>query len=82
MGWCFAIINNRLAELHFEHFGTHTKMVGYCYVKRSEYRSKQEQKWIQEDTKKGRLTYRKGKYYFKPSGKDGKLKLFSSVPKD
>ncbi len=59
-GWCFAIVNNRLAEISFEkRYG----IWGHCYVKREEYKTRQEQKWIREDTEKCRFTYRKG-YYF------------------
>jgi hypothetical protein len=53
-GWCFALINNRLAEIFFSE---KSGLYGYCYVKREEY-SKKEQKIINEDTKNYRFSYR------------------------
>ena len=33
-GWCFAIVNGRLAEIHFDKkYGIY----GHCYVKREKY---------------------------------------------
>src|SRR3989344_6336258 len=61
-GWCFAIINGRLAEIHFK------KGLGiwaHAYVKCSEYSTKKEQKMINEDIKKCIFSYRKGYYYDK-----------------
>lgn len=50
-GWCFAIVNGRLAEIHF-----HKKygIYGHCYVKREEY-NKREQKMIGADIKNAGL---------------------------
>jgi len=62
MSWCFAIVNNRLAEIYFEEKMGKPKIIGYCYVKKEEYKTKREQKWIEEDTAKLRFVYRKGKY--------------------
>ena len=60
-GWSFAIVNGRLAEIHFKKgFGIWT----HCYVKRSEF-SKREQKMIDEDIKKCVFSYQKGFYYDK-----------------
>ena len=59
------MVNNRLAEISFERpYG----IWGHCYVKREEYTTKQERKWIREDTKKCRFTYRKGYYFDKIRG--------------
>lgn len=56
--WCFAIVNGRLAEIHFQRkYGIY----GHCYVEREEY-SKREQKMIDADIKKCRFVYRKGYY--------------------
>jgi hypothetical protein len=61
-GWCFAIVNGRLAEIHFKKdFG----ISGHCYIKRSEYSTKREQKMIDADVKKCIFSYRKGFYYDK-----------------
>ena len=66
MGWCFALVNNRLAEIFFDKIPKgKTKIRGYCYVHKSEYKTKKEQKWIRENTAKVKLTYRKGRYYDK-----------------
>ncbi len=63
MSWSFAIINNRLAEVFFDRWKNGRVVFrGHCYVKRSEYKTKQEQKWIDRDTAKVRLVCRKGKY--------------------
>lgn len=56
--WQFALINNKLAEAHF----SGGKILGYCHVKASDHKTKQEKKWIKEDTKMLNLIYRKGKY--------------------
>ena len=63
-GWCFAIINNRLGEIFFEndHKKKKSFIWGHCYVKRSEYKTKREQRQIDADIKKYRITYRNKKY--------------------
>lgn len=51
--WSFAIINGKLAEIHFDKMKDGSiKLYGHCYVKASEYKTKQEKKYIEEDTKK------------------------------
>ncbi len=62
MGWCFAIINNRLAEIYFEKNKKEVKFFGHCYVNESEYTLKEEKKWIKKDIAKVQLVYRNGKY--------------------
>lgn len=62
MNWCFAILNGRLAEIFFEKKGKKLNFLGHCYVKKEEYRTKKEQKWIDEDTEKFKFSYRKTKY--------------------
>lgn len=42
MEWCFAIINNRLAEIYFERKKRGIKFLGHFYVKESEYTLKEE----------------------------------------
>ena len=63
-GWCFAIVNNKLAEIYFanDHKKKKTTVWGHCYVKRSEFTTKKEQKQIDQDIKKCRFTYRNKKY--------------------
>ena len=60
--WSFAIINGKLAEIYFDKPRGHLKFRGHCYVERSEFKTKAELKAIDEDTKKVRLSYRKGIY--------------------
>ena len=62
MFWCFAILNGRLAEIHFKKTIRGPRIFGHCYVKKSEYKSKKEQRMIKEDTAKVNLVYRNGKY--------------------
>ena len=60
--WCFAIVNNRLAKIYFRREKGKVKILGHCYVKKEEFKDKQEQRWIKEDTKKHRFVFRKGIY--------------------
>lgn len=61
--WSFCLINGRLAEFNFEiKKGKFYLTYGHCYVKRSEYKTKYEQKMIDKDIKKHRFTFRNGKY--------------------
>lgn len=59
MSWMFAIINRRLAEIFFEEkSGGRVECPGYCYVKRSEYKSRKERDYIREDTKRLKLRWK------------------------
>lgn len=61
--WAFALINGRLVEFHYEVIKGKSYMTyGHCYVKRSEYKTKKEQGWIDRDTEKNRFTYRHKQY--------------------
>ena len=61
--WSFCLINGRLAEFSFEiKKGKFYLTYGHCYVKRSEYKTKYEQKMIDKDIKKYRFTFRNKKY--------------------
>lgn len=62
MFWSFGIVNNRLAEVFFERDKGKVRFLGHAYVEESEYKTKSEKRWMQEDTEKVRLTYRKGAY--------------------
>ncbi len=61
-GWNFAIINNRLAEIYFEKKKGKRVPWAHAYVKKSEYKTKREQKMIAADTKQCQFTYRNKKY--------------------
>ncbi len=52
----------KLAEVFFERKRGIIKFIGHCYLKKSEYKIKKEQRHIKENTAKARLNYRKGKY--------------------
>jgi len=74
-GWCFAKVNGRLAEIHFDKkYGVYA----HCYIKREEY-SKQEQKMIDEDIKKCRFIYRKGYYLDKLTSMKSKAPKIEEV---
>lgn len=62
MGWCFAIINNKLAEIYFEKRKGGIKFLGRCYIKEDEYKSMEEKKWIKKDISKMRFVYRGREY--------------------
>ncbi len=62
MNWCFAILNGRLAEIYFETRRGEPKILGHCYVKKEEYKTKIEQKYIKEDTLKFKFSFKNGKY--------------------
>lgn len=63
MYWCFAIINGKLAEIFFEpRKRGEPKILGHAYVKREKYKTKREQKYIEVDTSKFKLSYRNKKY--------------------
>ena len=63
-GWCFALVNNRLAEIYFEndHKKKKTLVWAHCYVERNEFKTKKEKAEIDQDIKKHRFTYRNKKY--------------------
>lgn len=62
MAWCFAKLNGRLAEIYFKESKKGPKIWAHCYVKKQDYKTKQEQKWIKGDMAKFRFVYRKRKY--------------------
>ena len=63
MYWCFAIVNGKLAEIYFDKKkNDQPKIWGHCCVKRKDYKTKQEQKWVDEDAKQGKVIYKNKKY--------------------
>jgi len=66
MYWSFALVNHRLAEIYFEKKKGVVKYIGHALVKKSEYKSKQEQNWIAKETARTRLTYKNEKYSTQP----------------
>lgn len=68
-GWCFALVNGKLAEIYHEKVKGETKFLGHCYVLESEYKTKKEKTWIRHDTSKFQFSYRKNKYRDKNTNK-------------
>lgn len=73
MSWRFAIVNNKLAEIYFDKKNDQIEIWGHCYVKKEDYKTKEEQKWIEEDTRKIRVVYRNKKYKLVSSPKTKKF---------
>ena len=70
MSWSFAIVNNKLAEIYFKDGKKSSRICAHCYVRREDYKTKLEQRWIKKDTKHLRFSYRKGEY--RKSGKSNR----------
>lgn len=63
-GWCFAIVNGRLAEIFFKR---KLGVWGHCYVERATY-SKKERRMIEADINKFQFAYWNGRYRDKLNG--------------
>ena len=73
MNWCFALINNRLAEIYFDKTkGGKRKIHTHCYVRRNEFRTRHEQEMINADIKMVRLVYRDKQYHDKTKADSNK----------
>lgn len=82
MSWCFAIINNHLAEIFYEGENPKSmKISGHAYVNKSEYTTKKEKEWIANDTKKLNFSYHQGIYKSKITGLKIKISKFTSTPR-
>ena len=57
MNWSFGIVNNKLAEIYFEKKKGKINFLGHCYIKKNDFTSSKEKKWISEDIKKVKLIY-------------------------
>lgn len=62
MSWCFAKINGRLAEIYFDKNKGKSKILGHCYVKKSDFKTERELRWIEEDTSRFNFVYKNSKY--------------------
>ncbi len=62
MSWCFALVNNRLAEIFFKEGKKKAEIFGHCYVQEKEYKTKREKNWIKKDTALFKFVYRSRKY--------------------
>ena len=62
-GWCFAIVNGRLAEIWWQKKKSgDPKVVAHGYVERKWFKTKQELAMIKVDTERHRFSYRNQKY--------------------
>jgi len=80
-GWCFSIVNGRLAEIYFiKKYGIY----GHCYVERKKY-NRREQRMIDTDIKKYQFVFSKGYYIDKNKGTKQKApsiyKIFPEIKK-
>ena len=74
MDWSFAIVNGKLSEIFYNKSKKgKVKMIGFCHVNKSDYKTRKEQEYILKDTAKFRLTFRKNIY--KQIGKVDNWKL-------
>ena len=65
MGWCFALVNGRLAEIFFDKKRRGDNRIwAHCYVRKEEYKTKREQQQIKQDTARVRFSYRSKKDRF------------------
>ena len=63
MYWRFAIVNNKLGEIYYhKKKNGRVKILSHCYVKREDYKIKQEQRMIAQDIKRERVVYRNKEY--------------------
>ncbi len=66
MFWCFATINNKLGEIYFHRVGRDKKskvvFEGHCYVKKSEFKTQEERRALDEEFAKFRISYRNKRY--------------------
>lgn len=63
MNWCFATINGRLGEIYFEKKKNgQTKFLGHCYVKKEDFKTKEELRALDEETKKFKIIYKNKQY--------------------
>ena len=69
MSWNFAIINNRMAEFYYDIKRGTVVPQGHCYVKRGDFKTKEEHKHINVDTMRYILSYRNKKYRDHITGK-------------
>jgi len=69
MNWCFAIVNNKLAEVYFERKKNEIKFLEHVYVKKSDFKTKRETKWIDGDTKRYSFLYRDHRFTDRKTGK-------------
>lgn len=72
-GWCFAKVNDRLAEIFFERKGKKLRFYGHCYADKLEYKTKRDKKWINSDIKKYDFIYRNGEYTDRKTGRKIRL---------
>lgn len=69
MYWCFAVVNNHLAEIFYDRKRSKFVILGHCYVKKGEYNTTREQLQIKQDTKKFHFVRKNNTYKQLPTDK-------------
>lgn len=73
MSWCFAVINNRLAEIYFDHDKKRNVLFwAHAYVDKTKNWTKREKQHIKKDTQKYKFSYHNG--YYRDKKKNIKFK--------
>ncbi len=69
MYWCFATINNKLGEIYFNKVRRGNKLrtifKGHCYVKKGEFKIREEKRALDTEAAQYHISYRNGKYKLK-----------------
>lgn len=60
--WCFGKVNGKFAEVWFENRRGKSIPYAHCFVDESDYKTKQERKWIEQDIKRVNLSFKKNTY--------------------
>lgn len=60
--WCFGKVNGKLAEVFFEKRRGKSVPYAHCLVQKEEYKTREEQKWIEKDIKKVNLSFKNNVY--------------------
>jgi hypothetical protein len=60
--WSFGKVNGKLAEVYFENKRGKSHPYAHCFVQKEKYKTKSEQKWIEEDLKRVNLKFENYKY--------------------
>lgn len=63
MCWCFATINNKPGEIYFDkNKNGRIKFLAHCYVKREDFKNREELKYFDKDIKNLKVVYKNKKY--------------------
>lgn len=62
MNWSFGKVNGKLAEVYFENKRGKSVPCAHCFAQKEEYKTKEEQRWIEKDIKKVNLIFKNNVY--------------------